>query len=46
MDRVVLTVRADIQLTDDDSNVMDRSRQNVFSYDRTIYGFSVVLSFN
>lgn len=46
MDRLVMTVRADIQYTDEDSNVEDRARQKVFSYDRGIYGVSVQLSFN
>ncbi len=46
VDRVVLTLRGDIQFIIDDSNVMDRSRQNVFSYERALYGFSLALSFN
>lgn len=46
MDRVTMTLRGDIVWTNDDSNVQDRLRQAVFSYDRTIYGLSVILSFN
>jgi len=43
---VVLTLRGDVQFVIDDSNVRDRSRQAVFSYERALYGFSLVLSFN
>ena len=46
VDRVVLTIRTDIQFTDDDSNVTDPFGQNVFSYDRAIYGLSFSLTFN
>ena len=46
VDRVVLTLRGDVQFVIDDSNVRDRSRQAVFSYERALYGFSLVLSFN
>ncbi len=46
MDRVVLTIRGDIYFVDDDSNVVDRLKQAVFSYDRAIYGLSFTLSFN
>ncbi|GMV96511.1 MAG: hypothetical protein AMXMBFR83_08760 [Phycisphaerae bacterium] len=46
MDRVVMTLRGDIYLTDDDSNVEDRLGQAIFSYDRAVYGLSVAFEFN
>lgn len=46
MDRVVMTIRGDIQFTDDDSNVEDRLGQAIFSYDRAVYGLSVAFEFN
>ena len=46
MDRLVMSLRADVQFTDDDSNVEDRLGQAVFSYDRAIWGLSVSFQFN
>jgi hypothetical protein len=46
MDRVVMSLRADVQFTDDDSNVEDRLGQDIFSYDRAIWGLSVSFQFN
>jgi hypothetical protein len=44
--RVVMILRGDVQYTNDDSNVEDRLGQEIFQYDRAIYGFSVSLQFN
>ena len=41
IDRVVMTIRGDIQFTDDDSNIRDRLGQDIFQYDRAVYGLSV-----
>lgn len=46
IDRVVMSLRADVQFTDDDSNVKDRLGQEVFSYDRAIWGLSLAFKFN
>lgn len=46
MDRLVMSLRADVQFTDDDSNVDDPLDQDVFSYDRAIWGLSVSFQFN
>jgi len=46
IDRVMMTLRADVRLTDDDSNVVDRLGEAVYSYDRAIYGLSVAFQFN
>lgn len=46
VDRVLMTVRAHATYTDDDSNVVDRLGQGIFSYDRAIYGMSVAFTFN
>lgn len=46
MDRVVMTLRGSIYFTDDDSNVEDRLGQEIFSYDRAVYGLSVAFDFN
>ncbi len=46
MDRLVMSLRADAQFTDDDSNVQDRYREAIFSYDRAIWGLSVAFQFN
>jgi|GEM_PF-4830715 len=45
-DRTVMTVRAFVDYTDDDSNVVDRSGQAVFSYDRWVYGITFGFAFN
>jgi len=46
MDRVEMSLRADVQFTDDDSNVTNRAAGDVFSYDRAIWGLSVAFQFN
>ena len=46
MDRTLMTVRAHATWTDDDSNVVDRLGQAVFSYDRAVYGVSVAFTIN
>ena len=46
IDRLVMILRADVSLTDDDGNVEDRMGQAIFSYDRTVYGLSVAFQFN
>ncbi len=46
MDRVLMTVRAHVSWTDDDSNVVNRAGEAIFSYDRAIYGISMAFSFN
>ncbi len=46
IDRVMMALRADVQLIYDDSNVEDRLGQEVFSYNRAIYGLSLALQFN
>lgn len=46
IDRRVLVLRGDLQLTDDASNVEDRLGQSVFRYDRTVFGLSVSVLFN
>lgn len=46
IDRLVLVLRGQIQFTLDDSNVEDRLGQEIFSYDRAIYGLTVGLLFN
>lgn len=45
-DRSVMTLRALASWTEDDSNVVDRLGQAVFSYDRWIYGVTVGFAFN
>lgn len=45
-DRVVMTLRAFATFWDDDSNVVDRSGGEVFSYDRTLIGLTVAFAFN
>lgn len=40
-DRLVMDVRAGVTFTDDDSNVRSRSREDVYSYKRAIYGFAL-----
>ena len=40
-----LSIRAEVNLIFDDSNVLDPRRQAPFSYDRAIWGFSVIYSF-
>ena len=46
IDRVVMTVRADAQFTTDDSNVGDKLGQQIFEYNRAVYGLSFVFQFN
>ncbi|UCC28852.1 MAG: hypothetical protein JSU86_11695 [Phycisphaerales bacterium] len=46
IDRLLMTVHAHATWTDDDSNVVDRFGQAIFSYDRAVYGLSVVFTFN
>lgn len=46
IDRLVMTLRGDVRFTDDDSNVVDKSGQAVFSYERAIFGLSVAFQFN
>ena len=46
IDRVVMSLRADVQFTDDDSNVQDCMRRAVFSYDRAIWGVSASFQFD
>lgn len=46
IDRLLMTVRAHATWTDDDSNVVDRAGQAVFSYDRAVYGISVAFTIN
>jgi hypothetical protein len=46
IDRMLMTVRAHATWTDDDSNVLDRPGQAVFSYDRAVYGVSVAFTIN
>jgi len=46
IDRMLMTVRAHATWTDDDSNVLDRAGQAVFSYDRAVYGVSVAFTIN
>lgn len=46
MDRLLMTVRAHAVWTLDDSNVLDRSGQAIFEYDRAVYGVSVAFTFN
>ena len=45
-DRVLMTVRVGAQWTEDDSNVVDRLGEAIFSYDRLVYGFTVGFAFN
>ncbi|MCH8253292.1 MAG: hypothetical protein IID36_12645, partial [Planctomycetes bacterium] len=46
VDRLWMEVRAFGRWTDDDSNVVDRLGQAVFSYDRWFYGVSLGWVFN
>jgi len=46
IDRMLMTVRAHATWTNDDSNVLDRPGQAVFSYDRAVYGLSVAFTLN
>lgn len=46
MDRTLMTIRAHATWTEDDSNVVDRVGQAVFSYDRAVYGISVAFTIN
>lgn len=46
MDRVLMTVRAHVTWTDDDSNVVNRAGSAIYSYDRAVYGISFAWSFN
>ncbi len=46
IDRTVMTVRGFAAWTLDDSNVLDRSGQAIFEYDRVAYGINVAFSFN
>ncbi len=46
IDRTLMTVRAHGRWTNDDSNVIDRSGQGIFSYDRVFYGITVAFAFN
>lgn len=46
MDRVLMTIRARVTWADDDSNVVNRPGEAVFSYDRAVYGISMAFSFN
>ena len=46
IDRVLMTLRAHATFTHDDSNVVDRLGEAIFSYDRTLYGLSVAFTFN
>lgn len=46
MDRVLMTIRAHVSWTDDDSNVVNRPGAAIFSYDRAVYGISMAFSFN
>ena len=45
-DRVLMTVRVGAQWTEDDSNVVDRLGEAIFSYDRLVCGFTVGFAFN
>ena len=40
-----LSIRAEVNLIFDDSNVLDSRRQAPFSYDRAIWGLSVIYAF-
>ena len=46
MDRVLMTIRAHVLWTEDDSNVANRSGGAIYSYDRAVYGISMAFSFN
>lgn len=46
MDRSLMTVRLAASWTEDDSNVVDRTGQAIFSYDRVVYGLSVAFTIN
>ncbi len=46
IDRMLMTVRAHATWTGDDSNVLDRPGEAVFSYDRAVYGVSVAFTIN
>ncbi|MFQ5590705.1 MAG: hypothetical protein ACE5HE_06065 [Phycisphaerae bacterium] len=46
IDRVLMTLRAYVDFTQDDSNVVDRLGQAVFEYDRSMYGLSVAFTLN
>jgi len=46
IDRLVMSLRADVQFTDDDSNIQDCRRGAVFSYDRAIWGVSASFQFD
>ncbi|MCH8146948.1 MAG: hypothetical protein IH987_03015 [Planctomycetes bacterium] len=45
-DRSVMTIRAQASWTQDDSNVVNRIGEAVYSYDRWIYGVTVGFAFN
>ena len=45
-DRLLMTVRAHATYTDDDSNVIDRLDEGIFTYDRTIFGLTFGFTFN
>ena len=46
MDRTLLTVSAFASWTEDDSNVVDRLGQAIFSYERTVFGLNFAFVFN
>jgi len=46
IDRLMMILRADVQFTDNDSNIEDRLGQEVFSYKRPVYGINVAFQFN
>lgn len=46
IDRLVMILRAEVLFTDDDSNIGDRLGQQIFEYDRTVYGLSASFLFN
>lgn len=45
-DHTLMTIRGFAAWTLDDSNVVDRSGQAIFEYDRVVYGINVAFSFN
>ncbi|MCG3137023.1 MAG: hypothetical protein HJJLKODD_00864 [Phycisphaerae bacterium] len=44
--QVHMLVRGEVAWTDDDSNVINRRKEAVYSYDRVIYGLTLTFTFN
>ena len=43
---IIMTLRGEISWTEDDSNIRNRLKEAVFSYDRVIYGLTLSFFFN